>query len=273
MLQKFTKIWNTYIGPALGVGGITLSIYALIVTSYDFQDLKDKTQGLGDVIEQVKSETENFNRVVSSVSTRYIGKFPENMAEIETLLSNSSKSLTIVADVIGYGVFSRNDFYKKIHNILREKINAAGIDVEILVYDDSTRMEAMREQFRDVEWTDQLIQSNLPAFKKFVQERTWINAKPDSTRVNSVSSKEELMLLISELNVDLIAELENITGEKNFKLLSERQDVFIWLSDQNKAIFSYLNYGFNDQEVSFYTQDKNFIGVLTDRLVGLKKIQ
>ncbi|WOK09207.1 hypothetical protein RT717_11220 [Imperialibacter roseus] len=273
MMKKLETIWKTYISPFLGVCGICVSIYALIDTSLDFQELKKNTDSLAVLIEEVKASTENFSSVVSSVSTRYIGEFPNNMEDLEEMLRGSKKSLKIVVDVIGYGAFSRNDLYSTYHNILRDKINSDQIEVEILVYDDSTRIEAMREQFSSIQWNNPQLQKNLPGFKNYILTREWTEKKPDKERVDNLTSIEDLFLLINELNNDLIKELENIKPGDQVVTLSKRQDVFIWLVDGNKAIFSYLNYGFNDHEVSFYTQDENFIQVLIDRFRGLKHLE
>ncbi len=269
---NFARFWSALLSPALGVAGIAVSIYALIVTSYDFQELKSNNESLRSLSEQIKTETENLNQVVSSVSTRYVGEFPENMEDLEQLLERSNKSLYIIADVIGYGAFSRNDFYQRYHEILRDKLNKGDFAIEILIYNDSIRIEAMKEQFGKVDWGSDSLQKKLPDFKKFLWERSWTLKKPDSSDIWNILSKENLIQLSSYLNKDLIQELENIKPEKQIIELDKRQDVFIWLADDNRGIFSYLNYGFNDHEVSFYTRDVNFIEVLKDRVVGLKKV-
>jgi hypothetical protein len=94
----------------------------------------------------------NLNKIEKSLSTRYIGIFPNYLPQINELLENvnSDKSIVIFQDVLYYGVFSSPKEFKKLTSRLIElsdkcKISIAYYDINSRVFRRSVQESRIKQ--------------------------------------------------------------------------------------------------------------------------------
>jgi len=251
--KSFQEIWASVIGPILGIIGIVISIIAIFATDRDFKDLKSSSEEL-----------------ISAISTKYIGLFPDNMDMIVDLVENAEKNLTIVVDVPGYGVLSKNELYQRYETAIRNHINNGEVKVKIFCYSDSTRIKAMEDQFDENIVSQE--SEKIKSLVNFIESKMMWNSEAINEKKQNIETKQDLINLTNLVQKEIITELESVQYTSNeFFTLENRQEMFIWIRDDKEAVFSILNYGQNNQEASFLTQDANFIEILRDRIEGLEK--
>jgi hypothetical protein len=238
------------LAPLLTAVGAVATMVALVGTVI----------ALGMSIYQLKQShktEERIKQISDSVSTKYIGVFPENMNSINDLIASTHKDLWIIADVPAYGGFSTPSQYQQYIQGIKELAIRSGQPqgVRILTWDSKTRRESFNHLFGD-RTIEQLREFDI--YKKYFQY--WKKKAQPKTLddfYNVVESENyEFQRRVSEMGTDI-----NET--------STRLPVFLWLSDDKEAIFSFYYYGGNGREVSFRTTDPKLIQVLRELAVDL----
>jgi hypothetical protein len=112
----------------------------------------------------------NLVTIEQSLSTKYIGIFPDYLDKINQLLSetplNDTAKIVIFEDVLFYGAFyNRTEFKKMIENLT--KLSTHGKRITISYYDNSDNMRAAR-MFREVVQESWMRQTDL---SKLAQDR------------------------------------------------------------------------------------------------------
>ena len=79
-------------------------------------------------------------------------------------------------------------------------------------------------------------------------------------RKDEPGSKEEFFAMLEAENTDFIADVKRHKVEVSY--LVEKMPVFLWRSDQRRAVLSFYNLKGEAREVSFVTQDTKLIEVL-----------
>ena len=182
-------------------------------------------------------------------ATKYVGTFPDNMKEIIQLIDSTKKELLIAVDFPSYGSFSApemNDMYQQaIINLAKNK----DVKLILVIYNDEKAREASRIQFNHIDWGEL---KNSKSFKKFNEYYAGL-PNPESM--------EELIQRFIDLDKKFIKSLE----EKRSEIISHTKinlPAYFWISDNEKAIFSFYNLEGQSSEVSFYTKDFKLISVL-----------
>jgi hypothetical protein len=155
-----------------------LAILAIGFALYQFTDsdelketLKSVTQDLQETAGIVKTELlENVRFVAANTSTRYVGTFPSNMEDVQTVISNTARQLRIMVDVAGYGSYSRAHEFLRYATALKElKHRTPRVSVELLLFDRTFRANMLKDQFPQGEWESTIKGSKL--FNEFFENR------------------------------------------------------------------------------------------------------
>ncbi|HEY6349140.1 MAG TPA: hypothetical protein VI636_06995, partial [Candidatus Angelobacter sp.] len=99
--QTFTD-WNHLAHSAYDTLIFLLAIGAIVFASKQFRDSKDQLSRLGEQAGEIRA-------MAKSMSTRFIGAFPQCLPEIKDVLANTDKQLNIMVDYCGYGSYSERD--------------------------------------------------------------------------------------------------------------------------------------------------------------------
>lgn len=199
-------------------------------------------------------QNKDLQDISNSVSTRFVGAFPENMRSINELIGGS-KDVLIITDTPSYGHFS-NPYEHNLYIKRLKEITEAEGKVRVLVYNDNIRMESIKDQFSSYS-LDEI--KELKSYKKYIK---YLERK--KKRKIKHDKIEDFFQHLFDEGSEIIHELRRSGVE--IKKTSEKQQIFIWIGDNSRqAVFSMLNYGPTNREVSFRTYDQKFIEILRDR--------
>lgn len=244
-LKTTTRIFISTFGPLFTVIGLLLAIYQV-------QQSRGQEKEISSIVDQSTKQQELIKDIAGSISTKYVGTFPDNMEAINKLISSTKRSLLIVVDVPAYGHFSNPMAHNDYRHDIEHLVTPIGkTDVKIVCYTEAARRRNMEKQFR-IKTIEQIRQKE--SYKRFFDY--WKTAKPQP------STKDEFYDLLTSENNELLTRLRAL----NVPIHETTNDlpVFIWLSDEREAIFSFYNYGDTPREVSFQTNDQKLINVLQE---------
>jgi hypothetical protein len=227
-LIRYWHLLTKIIGPSLTVIALLLSIYQLYQANKAEQEIKI---------------------IAESISTKYVDVFPKNMPEIIKLIQKTQKSLTVITDVAAYGHFSNPDNSASYTTEL-EKLSYPNrkIDIKFVCYDSEHTQDSLRKQFGDFD--------ALKAKNEFNAYMLWHPNDVPKDMTDLVSQIDEAgIALQNSLKKHNDIKVNNII----IKVSKEGLPIFMWISDDQEAIFSLHNYGQSPREDSFRTTDPRFI--------------
>jgi hypothetical protein len=213
----------------------TLTVAALLLALIQFRDSRRQEIKLASISQ--------------SISTQFVGIFPNNIDSIVDLISRTNKKLSILADVPAYGAFSNPPAFERYRDSIGA-LKARGVEVDMLVYGDAALQENIDNQFRASSDFENLTRGQ--TFKDFYNVHFKGRTPPKTAG--------EFIQQLVEMNKNARNDFSNVGV--NIRLLPERPDIpfFLWLRDDEEAVFSFYNLGETVREVSFRTTD----GKLTD---------
>lgn len=186
----------------------------------------------------------HITQIAQSMSTAYVGEFPNNIKEINRVVSNAKKELDIVADVPGYGQYSRpkesDDYIQTLLNLRPQA------DIRMLIYDEPSAKASRKRQFASQEFAKLTTTSE---FKHYFEDVWPTLEKP--------KNKEEFMEDLQQKQNDY----EKLLLQKhiNIRRFTGRLMFNLWLQDHAEAILSFEHNAKDETQVSFRTRDGNMI--------------
>jgi hypothetical protein len=194
------------------------------------------------------------SNIVESLSTKYVGKFPENMDDIIQLIQNTRRSLTIVCDVPAYGHYSNPQGFAEYSQAIRGiLISRSKPRVSIVTYSSQKRLENSKNQF-NVTCQDILKSDTFRNYLEYYKDR-------DGFKAPVFQTKDDFSNWLEGKHTNFLREVSSY-GAHIFESSIDIR-AFVWISD-NSAIFSFYNYGTDPREVSFKTSDQALINILTE---------
>ena len=237
--------------------GALIALILAILTELHVQKLMKGVEGNIDktfqVLEKVKG-LEQLSEVISeSISTRYVGNFPDNMNEMIKLIPTTQKRLIIVCDVPAFGHFSNPEGFRQYNLALQTLLNRTSKKPEITLvnYDLKRRLNNSANQFK----------MPVHELRKSESYKNYFNYWGDDRKEPKVENLEDFCSWLDMRHRRFQDDLE----EKGVRVYETSKDLraFIWIVDDREAIFSFYNYGSENREVSFRTNDKRLIESLT----------
>ena len=132
----------------------------------------------------------SLKEVEQSLSTRYIGIFPDYLGEINKLLTESLESpkeiskIIIIEDVLFYGAFYNKFEFKKMIQQITEFSNKPGNEVIIACYDNNNKEWRKRRMFREVVQFSWMRDSDLPSFRQEIYKMADSLQKVENAKSN-----------------------------------------------------------------------------------------
>jgi hypothetical protein len=196
---------------------------------YDASSAEDLTLGLRGQVTDLKGEVKNLQdnagllkselrQLKENSSTHALPTFPENVPAVCKLLDECTRGTTllIVADYIGYSLYSAHDHFDTYLRSLESAVGR-GAKVSLLVYGYGRAKNAIRKQFPDIS-----AERGKPRFEEFFK---WLE-EPLAT-----SEKEfyRALLLAEERLYPKVSGIE-------MKLLLEDPPALFWMKDNPTAV-------------------------------------
>jgi len=196
---------------------------------------------------ELAQQTSGLKDISGSVSTRFVGAFPENMREIIEVLGNARETIEIVVDFPGYGQYSALQYHKEyIQALIHARQKRVGI--RIICYQLPVVRRERMEQFPDLpadEWTQKTSEKK---FKDYFAEFTNIPRPENRAGLRDALTTRD-RVLIEQL----------CQHQVTWKFHPELAAFFLWRIDNAEAIFTFKNVGRTDVGLSFRTHDGNLV--------------
>jgi len=206
--------------------------------------LSSELKGIsGDLAKQ----TSGLKDISGSVSTRFVGAFPENMREIIELLKSARETIEIVVDFPGYGQYSALKYHKEYIKALIEARHKK-VAIRIICYQLALVRKERMEQFPDItpeEWAQKISEKK---FNDYFAEFKDLPRPGDRAGLRDALTRRDR---------GLIEELHH--PQLTWKFHPELAAFFLWRIDNAEAIFTFKNVGRTDVGLSFRTHDGNLV--------------
>ena len=195
---------------------------------------------------QARKTNESLVDISGSMSTKFVGKFPDHISEVARLLGTAKRKVVIVCDLLGYGYYSNPAHYMQYKSSITGL--PADISVAITIYDEGQAMAAAKEQLGESLEEIQKSETyrNYVAFYKIAKKD-----RPTSIEQFYDQWAEDCRQHYKEFNVGAI------------RICKTRVDksipVFFWMVDDRAAVFSFPSLSIDPPEVAFETSDPNLL--------------
>jgi hypothetical protein len=203
--------------------------------------------------------------LTSTVQTRAIGRFPDNLRPIIDLIGRAKSTILIATDVSSYGQLSNP---RECRNYYSAIIAAAarGGKVQLIAYSGQRSDAERRNQFAEY-----VRLGPTKGYEKLAGEPRW-KAFTAAHPFGMISTLDEAFdaLLYSDLAFRRNVSEQAVTVHE---LADSGQSlpVFFWLRDTEEAIFSLFTVGERSREISFRTVDQSITEVLVSTFDGLRE--
>jgi hypothetical protein len=217
--------------------------------------LQKQTAELQTQTAALQMQTTNLEEVRQSLSTRYLGHFPQYYPGIVELLKRAKREIIIFCDFPAYGSFTDQNSWIDYKQTLERKIHQEEVRVSLTCLDAERRTKSVREQFfaTNQDWNDWKIDTgNREQLKAFLKTHCF---KQDLEHLD----KEEFFTMVEK---DEIRALEETFATADVRKLDTYVPLFFWLIDGISAIFSIPST--SEIEYGFSTTDQKLISAFTD---------
>ncbi|WP_153798489.1 hypothetical protein [Foetidibacter luteolus] len=255
-MHDFLKQYEDVIGfvnvIALLVGfiGFVITIYQLRSSAKDSRKISDIAQSLKEQLIEFKNQNAELTVIKESLSTKYIGLFPDFVGYTVELLEGATRKMEIVCDFPCYSYFSDYKQYIEYTNVLREK-KASNIQIQLTCPNAINRQKLVTKQFRATEqnWKNRNeIKDKLIEFIR----RERVDKTFDEMTIDDFNS------YIGDINSDTL----KTTFKNNYFEVDQQLPVYYWIVDDARAVFSIPSFTEYDREQGFLTNDAKLINAL-----------
>lgn len=214
------------------------------------------------ITEQVtvfKALNNELRLIKESISTKYIGLFPDFIPYTLDMLRNANKTIEIVCDFPCYSYFSDHEKYISYTNIINDKASK-NVSIHLTCPDAKRRKElAMKQLGGD--------QVGWPLKEELKSKLNEFISRERIEKSFETLTFEDLNERIEEVNAFV---LKNIFRNKCYEV-DQELPLFYWIVDENQAVFSIPSFTDFNKEQGFLTSDANLIKALKDTNIKLDK--
>ncbi len=131
-------VWVTVVSALVTAGAAVLTIWAL-------EHAQDTEKQIKNILIETQKTEENIKNILSSLSTKYVGDFSDNMDEINRKLKGAEDSILIISDITAYGCLTAHKKFLDYKQTLINKADSGSI-IKIYVYTDGLKKDELLTQ-------------------------------------------------------------------------------------------------------------------------------
>ena len=249
-MENITYIdWASIISLILTVIALVVSVFLSYKQSKEAENLTANLTVIGDGL------TSKLTLISDTLSTRYLGEFPDFLPEIINVLTGAQNKVVIVCDFPTYGRFSKPDLWLDYKHIIEKITESSKVSISFVCLESKARIDFSRKQFFHKPPTEE-------QWEKFCSEPVFhLKMKPLLIR-NGLENKlplptfnEFINLLEKEDNDMLQITFSNI----KYILTPDPMPLYFWISDDKTGVFSFPSYESDKSEFGFVTSDQKLI--------------
>lgn len=202
---------------------------------------------------EAKKLANELNDIRLSMSTRYIGNFPEYMPDVVRLIANADKNILIACSIAIYGLFSSRTNWLDYKSNIEKKLND-GIPVDFIYSSSEVRRNLQEEQFRKeiTLWKANLSEIFRKNLQDFVKHYTDLDGVKDITPQTFLDCLEKQNKLA----------LEDVFKTANKTEIGVPFGIHFWVVDETSAIFVISSFAKDIPETGFLTSDAKIVASL-----------
>lgn len=229
--------------------GLILGILALVLAIWHLREIKLQAR-------ELKTQANTLEQTQRSLSTRYIGEFPDYIPEIVDLIENARKEVLIFCDFPAYGHFSNHATWLNYrHAIELKSLNQVRLSLMCLT--EGGRYKLNHEQFSKAEqgWEE---------WKREQKVRDQIHSLLQSHKCAKTIdeiSREEFVNLLEETNKQM---LNGALARAETLEVDGYMPLYFWLVDKKEAIFAIPSFSGEHTEYGFSTSDPKLISAFVE---------
>jgi hypothetical protein len=236
---------NLHWANLIGQASLVLAILALIFAWFQTREARQQTNRL-------KSHSEALVLITESLSTRYLGPFPEYLTVVNDLIKSARTELHIVNGNPTPAYFSAPSTWLDYIQAIERKVRS-GVSVHLICMGDALRRQRLEQQFPSSkdEW-DRWIPDNLSKLKEFLRFR-YSNKKPEELDYAA------FLDLLQVTQRDILKEkFQGVEISEVDQIVS----VQVWIADKAQAVFAIQTSPTNALSHGLYTSDPRFVNAL-----------
>lgn len=256
---------------------LSLAVAAIAFAAWQFRDSRSQQHEMTVLAGQIRD-------VASQMATRFAGFFPDNLQEINLVVSKAQNRLDVMSDIVGYGHYSApHHFDAYFHKLL--DLASRDVEVRMLVYARDMAEEMHETQFMSDSWKElpnwERLKQFCKRYKDNFQSPLWEKIKACDQKMVAWTDEK---ILAKNANVPAPPELDSelkalrpdfdqlmfdrqLTYMKallergiEIRKTTEKLPFFLWCEDQTEAVFAFLHETSKaEREVSFSTRDSRFV--------------
>ena len=196
---------------------------------------------------QAEKLHESLTKITESISTQYVGEFPEHLPKITAILAKATKNVEILCDVPGYGHYSSRQQYFNYRNVIQKLAVTDKVQIRMAFYTQDLAKKAAVDAFGD----------DFAAIRKTDAFRAY--RKTISREIKDIDDFYKLIVELDYINCK--KDFEEIAGIELIRI-KEPVQIYFWIIDGLEAVFSIATSGLDPVEVAFTTTDTKFIAIL-----------
>lgn len=226
------------------IAGFVLSVFALIVGIFHVNGIKRNDKSVIAVHEDTSQVVKDLKEVRNSISTRYLGEFPDFLDEIIKIIAMSRKHLVIFCDFPGYGKFSTPSKAARYQGAIEQaffRLGDGNLDVMYM-------NEELRTKYRDKEFSIAWLEDTKN--EQRVREFLKVSGITVSAKGNLLN---DFKVALETEDLGVLKSRKAFRGARPVKL---HMPIYFWIGDMERAVFSIPTPG---KEYGFHTLDRDLI--------------
>ncbi|MGD1278550.1 MAG: hypothetical protein ABR964_15160 [Tepidisphaeraceae bacterium] len=234
MVTFLSNHWHQIV-DVITVVGLVLAVVALVLAWKQLRDLQ---------------------RVQNSLSTRYIGQFPEHMDEVVKLVKSAKRNLTIVCDVPAYCSFTRPELGLAYKQALEGKKYQAGFKTLRFICLSDREIDAFHHEQLDPDTTD----DKWPEFKKhFDTQLNFLIRDYGSAETFESLTREQFFNLVMTAHKSMMAGVLQRWHPGRF---DTTMPIYFWIADDFRGVLAIPVLADGVTEICFATNDQQILKAL-----------
>ncbi len=199
--------------------------------------------------------TADMRSIFDHLTTKEIGSFPGYMTEVDRLISEARESVFIATDFPGHGAWGDRGRYgayvKALENRKADRVRRGhALSVQVLCLDQPGREKALQDRFPESRWRD------------YVKRGPFARARRLYEELENCEIPEQRPAFLQEMNLRQQRALESDLRFADRWEYRGLMPVYLWIIDQEKAVFAIPTFGDQLTEYGFYTEEAGLVQAL-----------
>lgn len=233
-------------------------------------------------------QTRDLKVISGSLSTKFLGVFPDFMAELTDLVGRANEKIVILCDLPAYGVFSAGEFCREYTNHIERLIAKDPTAVQFICLNGINRAELHKAQFKAELTESGEIPDDLEGWERWKNDspnpnkwKEWKDKREEQMddflrfhgrdqKKGTISYEDFLKCLGESHHRVLRTKLEH-AERANVRETNFPMSIYFWIRDGEEALLTIRSFTGDNPEVGFRTSDPKLLEALTNIYEGYRR--